>query len=550
MNSSHYTFNKPGNDKIITRVVLPLLLLFGLGIRLYISNHDLPLLFQKCVVDDAFFYLNISKHIASGQGATFDGSIMTNGFHPVYAILLVPVFWFTHANLQAPLHWALGLLSVFNVMTGLVVFFIVRKIAGSHAGLAAAFLWLFNPYVVLISLSGVEVGISAFFISVCILHYIGIRNRNEIDKKDTALSSALTALALLSRIDSVFIFAAIALDMLYCSNRRRDKLIRSISRCALYLSVTILFMAPWFAWNIARFGTIRQISGVTLPNIAHTMYLDQYGTYLSPGFIKTELFHLKLWISHIALYSGGASLWILFSLAVLWMLFNKGARAAAADLLNRMERISFVLLAAVFVVSFYALYFWGWLRPWYYLSVILAITLFLGILAGFVQELLRSRFKLLSSPGIITMFTLLAFVVCFTYSGYGAWKRGLFAFQKQLYDSALWLNENTGKNEKIGAISAGIYGYITKRTIDLAGVVNAEAYRAMRNRRIFDYLLEKKMSYLVDRQDMIEFYSRRFDRNGFLHRLTPVKSFGPNPADIVVYKLPQTQDNQPGGKAE
>src|SRR4030043_1500749 len=126
---------KPFEDGFSVSVILLILLMIGFGIRLYISWFDVETLFQKCLVDDAFFYLGISKNIASGNGATFDGSIMTNGFHPIYALLLVPIFWFSPSNPDIPVHVALTILSLFNVLTGYIIFLIVQRMPGRIAGL-------------------------------------------------------------------------------------------------------------------------------------------------------------------------------------------------------------------------------------------------------------------------------------------------------------------------------------------------------------------------------------------------------------------------------
>ena len=69
-------------------------------------------------------------------------------------------------------------------------------------------------------------------------------------------------------------------------------------------------MSPWFLWNVYHFGTIRQISGITLPNIAHNMYLMKYGTYMSLQFVRTEIYNLKIWIENIVRFSGGFPLFI------------------------------------------------------------------------------------------------------------------------------------------------------------------------------------------------------------------------------------------------
>jgi len=516
-----------------TTIILSALMSIGLLIRLYISWLDIELLFHKCLVDDAFFYFGIAKNIAVGKGATFDGSIMTNGFHPIYALLLVPIFWFSLENPEVPVHVALTILSIFNVLTGYVVFLIVRKIAGRIAGLFGAFLWLFNPFVILIALNGVEVGVAAFFISLCIYVHLEERKVDRVSLPKMVLLGFLTALAVLSRVDAVFIFITIALDLWYLSYQKGKSLFRSLSQPALYCFITLLFLSPWFFWNLYHFGTVRQISGVTLPNIAHNMYLMKHNTYLSLSFVKTELFYLKVWIEHIIRFSGGIGLFV-----ILFIFFIISARKNLATklsgILEKIKPLHFALLSSIFLVFFYALYFWGWLRPWYYLPVMLIVTIYLGSIAGHTFE----NFLHIRAKMAIPVFVL--FLICtiyFSYQGMSVWQKGLFPFQKQLYESAVWLKENTPENSKIGAISAGVYGYMTGRTIDLAGVVNKEAYRAMREKRIFAYLQEKQIDYLVDREDMIQFYNDRFNGTDFIKDLKFIKRFGDKASDIVVYRI-------------
>jgi hypothetical protein len=516
--------------------LLFILLLIGFGIRFYISWMDIEKLFQKCLVDDAFFYFGIAKNIATGKGATFDGSIMTNGFHPIYALLLVPIFWLSPGNPGIPVHVALTILSVFNVLTGYVIFLILGKIAGRIAGLLGAFLWLFNPFVILIALSGVEVGVAAFFISLCIYVHLQGREEDRVSFSKMMLLGLLTALAVLSRVDAVFIFVAIALDLWYLSYRKGTSLFKSLSQAALYCFITLLLLSPWFLWNLYHFGTIRQISGVTLPNIAHNMYLMKYNTYLSLSFVKTELYHLKVWMENTIRYSGGIGLFV-----ILFIFFAISARknfvAETLGMFRKIKVLHFVLFSSIFLISFYALYFWGWLRSWYYLSVVLTVTIYLGNIGGYALEgFSRSRPERLKNA-ISTFILFLICAIYFSIQGLHIWQKGLFPFQKQLYESAVWLKENTPKNSKIGAISAGIYGYMNGRTIDLAGVVNEEAYRAMREKRIFNYLQEKQIDYLVDREDMILFYNNCFNETDFIKDLKLVKRFGNTPSDVVVYRI-------------
>ncbi|MGH7014742.1 MAG: hypothetical protein ACREEL_11425 [Stellaceae bacterium] len=51
--------------------------------------------------DDAYYYLRIAFNIAHGAGSTFGNLVPTNGYHPLWQLVLVPVFWIVRAPDQA-----------------------------------------------------------------------------------------------------------------------------------------------------------------------------------------------------------------------------------------------------------------------------------------------------------------------------------------------------------------------------------------------------------------------------------------------------------------
>ncbi len=49
--------------------------------------------------DDAFYYLQIAKNLAAGKFSTFDGGITrTNGYHPLWLLLITPFYWVFDPN--------------------------------------------------------------------------------------------------------------------------------------------------------------------------------------------------------------------------------------------------------------------------------------------------------------------------------------------------------------------------------------------------------------------------------------------------------------------
>ena len=71
------------------------LLAYGGGFAaLILSNFDL-LDLTVTTRDDAFYYFQIAWNMAQGRFSTFDGGItQTNGYHPLWLLLITPFYWF------------------------------------------------------------------------------------------------------------------------------------------------------------------------------------------------------------------------------------------------------------------------------------------------------------------------------------------------------------------------------------------------------------------------------------------------------------------------
>ena len=68
------------------------LLVVAGGVRLAVALADYRSLIGNDVYpDDAFYYLRIAQNLVGGRGLTFDGAAPTNGFQPLYLLMVVPV---------------------------------------------------------------------------------------------------------------------------------------------------------------------------------------------------------------------------------------------------------------------------------------------------------------------------------------------------------------------------------------------------------------------------------------------------------------------------
>ena len=59
-----------------------------------LSSFDVVNLDRDAFIDDAFYYFEIARNLATGKFSTFDGGITrTNGYHPVWLLLVTPFYW-------------------------------------------------------------------------------------------------------------------------------------------------------------------------------------------------------------------------------------------------------------------------------------------------------------------------------------------------------------------------------------------------------------------------------------------------------------------------
>ena len=71
------------------------ILAYGAGFAWYmLARFDLVNLIRDVNHDDSFYYFQIASNLAAGKFSTFDGGITrTNGYHPLWMLLITPFYW-------------------------------------------------------------------------------------------------------------------------------------------------------------------------------------------------------------------------------------------------------------------------------------------------------------------------------------------------------------------------------------------------------------------------------------------------------------------------
>ncbi len=113
-------------------------------VHIYIALAPANSLMNWYTTDDAFYYFKTAQNIGLGNGISFDGISRTNGFHPLWMIICVPVFLLANINLLLPLRIVVVLAGVMNAATVILIWRLLPPRSSFCRSFAALF-GLFPP---------------------------------------------------------------------------------------------------------------------------------------------------------------------------------------------------------------------------------------------------------------------------------------------------------------------------------------------------------------------------------------------------------------------
>jgi len=188
--------------------------------------------------DDAFYYFKTAQNIAEGNGITFDGLAPTNGFHPLWMLVCVPVFALAKYDLILPLRGIAAIQILLNAASGYLLYLIFSEKISKTIAWAVAIFWMFFPPIHEITTKlGLETGLNAFMLIAFVysLTKLSWSRSNEIHTREIFWVGLCGTGALLSRLDNIFLLIMVGVWLVF-----HGKKISNISQIDFLL---ILFSA-------------------------------------------------------------------------------------------------------------------------------------------------------------------------------------------------------------------------------------------------------------------------------------------------------------------
>ncbi len=188
--------------------------------------------------DDAYYYFKVAQNITEGHGITFDGINPTNGYHPLWMLVNLPIFALARFDLILPLRILLLVQGALSAATAVLIYRTARGVIAPLVGVVAGSWWAFDLSVHNVMYEyGLETGLASMAAALLIYRLLRFektwRTRPPTLREIAGLA-ALGALAMLSRLDLVFLAGLAGLWIILRGNPMRvllplDMLLAGIS---------------------------------------------------------------------------------------------------------------------------------------------------------------------------------------------------------------------------------------------------------------------------------------------------------------------------------
>lgn len=221
--------------------------LLGVSGSIYVAFTPANSMMNWYSNDDAFYYYKVAQNVLSGHGFSFDGINLTNGFHPLWMVICLGVFWLSRFHLLLPLRVLIVISGVLNGLTGVVLLRLLQKFLPLVAAILGACVWILLPSIYNnYTAHGLESALSAFFVAVLLLKSADLLT-GPAEKRARKLITLgfIAALTILSRLDTLFVVAMVGFFVVFKITRMNRLMV---------FDLVAVFIASVLAW-IIRFST-------------------------------------------------------------------------------------------------------------------------------------------------------------------------------------------------------------------------------------------------------------------------------------------------------
>lgn len=449
-------------------------------------------------LDDSYFYLKIAQNIALGFGSTFDRVNLTNGYHPLWLILLSGYYLLTEFLTKSNPENFLRAVCILHFTLYLISILAVKKIwdtinPNSKNNTIVFIFCVISLLLVFLRDFGFETHLACLLISV----YILIKAIEIFREEKFLLLKSMTLIFLfLTRTDYIFsvIPVIILFEVLHCLKEQRLKY-----SAALIMPVVIVAII-YLCFNYSHFGNIQTTS-----------------SYLKSGFPNFLLFQNLSGLIFQSSYNQIVKLlFLIISFILFCFMMCRTKESSKKKIFDTF--LLYLGVSALLNVLIHLTFNKTGIAVWY-----ATVPAFIGIILflRFMQDISKYYFPVSLSLTVVLIFYFYFFRID---------KSDTNTFFS--YEYAKKLKEVTNVNDKIFQFDiSGTIGFFSERNIiNGDGLVNSFEYiQAIENGRLSVFLKDKKINYYsMHSEPAFDFYEKDFQDRHYLLDTVNIKYSGYN----------------------
>jgi Predicted membrane protein (DUF2079) len=498
------------------------------AVHFAVAALDFPTLARNgFLYDDSFYDFQIARNIAHGDGPSFDGTHLTNGFQPLYVALLVPLYWVAGSNETLPIHAALALSALCSVASAYLLYRILARRVSEMVAVVSAAAWSLSPIVMRQTANGLETSLALLMLAATVFFYLEkVRPEARMERRRLVVMGLLAGGCVLARADLGFLVLAMFLDFLLVRRGRRAGHAWR-GELAVAGATGLLMCVPWMIYGVLAVGSPFPESGRATRFLAiayapffnlgpHSMMAaGPTTTFVAEHFARSietlkvipafhpffrastkigERMHAERaaeWVADVA------GILMLIAFAVWWMRRRRTGAGRECREFELLLGFTVMMVAAYSTFVFGVFFFLRYYYPVYFIGMIFAGLALEDAIAYVLSRPMPVRRLALAGTGV--------YAVSLLFMGYTSAFRSTPVYR--FYDAARWIKTHTDSSDTIGVFQSGAIGYLSGRhVINLDGKVNREAFAALRAGKLESYVVSAGIDLVMDNASVIDLF--------------------------------------------
>jgi len=442
--------------------------------------------------DDAYYYFKVALNIVAGQGSSFDTYNQTNGYHPLWMVILLPIYQLTGNDLELPLRIILSIQTLFTLGSIWLCWLYTSRIQNKLFGILALLLLTIFASPLAISLNGLESALLLFWLFFMLALDYKYAFLSEINTRNKIFVGLLFGTLFLIRLDTAFFIIALALLKILYHRKYKSIAHNTFDLAITYFSSILIFSSltlPYFLWNYINFEHLTPISGAIKSSFPHP-YIDKNFSFGAVPYI--------------------ASLLLIIVWSIKQLLQKK--HMFIQDIVSQ-QIVLTVFLVGSFLHLAWTMLFMRWaVSQWHFVAYIPLMVIFIPYL---ITNTFSSHSKTLVNRAALVLLTIATIGYSFLiYLDKGQHLR-------YVYNSAIWFKNHSKENESIAVADAGIFGYFNERaTINLDGLINSYKFQdSILNGTIKELLLQQRTKYIAHTETSCDYTEKKININAYKGKL-------------------------------